>query len=102
MTVVATASDDSPALGEAVTLTAESSAPACVTYQWQKWTDGAWMNVGAASTLDVSQTSRGTGKYRVEISHTTAETAKSAPVYVTWDEWAIVTDMVTELSAAVA
>ena len=47
-------------------------------------------------------TTRGTRKYRVVVGHVTALSAESLPAYVTWDEWAIVSDMVTALQAAVS
>ena len=33
-------------------------------------------------------------KLKVLVSHATATSAESLPAYVTWDEWAIVWDMV--------
>ena len=36
------------------------------------------------------------------VSHAVVASAESEPVYVTWDEWAIVAEMIGELSAAVA
>ena len=36
------------------------------------------------------------------VSHSVVPSAESEPVYVTWDEWAIVADMIRELSSAVA
>ena len=41
-------------------------------------------------------------KFRVVVSHAVVTVAESAPVYVTWDEWAIVAEMIGELSSAVA
>ena len=41
-------------------------------------------------------------KYRVVVSHAASSSAQSEPVYVTWDEWAIVAEMVGKLSSAVA
>ena len=106
LTVVVTASDDSPATGTPVILTATADAPDGVTYQWQKWVGGKWTDLGKASTQQVRETTRGTRKYRVVVSYTpadgTAKTAESPTVHVTWDEWAILADMLTELSAAVA
>ncbi len=88
-----------------VTLTAGGDVPSGAEFQWQEWRGNRWANLGAASaspTKDVSSAVRGTKKYRVVVSHATASTAVSEAVYVTWDEWAIVADMIRELSAAVA
>ena len=88
-----------------VTLTATSTAPSGVSYQWQQGSGGGWTNLGAKTTSptrDVSFTTRGTRKFRVVASHATATSATSAPVHVTWDEWAIVGEMIGKLSAAVA
>ena len=104
--VVAVAADPvDPESGESVTLTATADAPSDVTYQWQRWSEGVWANDGAASTSTkkaVSFSTRGTRKYRVVVSHVTATSTESLPVYVTWDEGAIVRDMIRDLSAAVA
>ena len=88
-----------------VTLTATSTAPSGVSYQWQQGSGGGWTNLGAKTTSptrDVSFTTRGTRKFRVVASHATASSATSAPVHVTWDEWAIVAEMIGKLSDAVA
>ena len=74
-------------------------------YQWQEWSSGAWTDLGATTTTatkDVSSATRGTRKFRVVVSHAVVTAAESAPVYVTWDEWDIVADMIGKLSAAVA
>ena len=88
-----------------VTLTAGGDVPSGARYQWQEDTgSGAWTDLGAASTSptkQVSSTARGTRKFRVAVTHA-GVTAHSEPVYVTWDEWAIVSDMIGELSSAVA
>ena len=55
-----------------------------------------------SATKDVSSATRGTRKFRVVVSHAVVTAAESAPVYVTWDEWDIVTGMIGELSSAVA
>ena len=88
-----------------VTLTATSTAPSGVYYQWQQDTGSGWTDLGAkttSSTRDVSFTTRGTRKFRVVASHATASSATSEPVHVTWDEWAIVAEMIGKLSDAVA
>ncbi len=88
-----------------VTLTATSTAPSGVSYQWQQGAGGGWTDLGAKTTSltkDVSFTTRGTRKFRVVASHATASSATSSPVYVTWDEWAIVSEMMGKLSDAVA
>ena len=94
-----------PAATSTVTLTATAEAPSGVFYQWQEWTSGAWTDLGASSTLatkEVWSETRGTRKFRVVVSHAVVASAESAAVYVTWDEWAIVAEMIGELSAAVA
>ena len=109
ITVVVASSPDDPQSGDAskrtVTLTATADAPSGASYLWQYWNSGSWTNIGSASTSNtksVSSTTRGTRKYRVEVSHTTtATTAQSDPIYVTWDEWAIVGEMLTALQTAV-
>ena len=88
-----------------VTLTATSTAPSGVSYQWQQGSGSGWTDLGATTTSltrDVSYTTRGTRKFRVVASHATAASATSEPVYVTWDEWAIVGEMIGKLSDAVA
>lgn len=108
ITVVVASSPDDPQSGDAskrtVTLTATADAPSGASYQWQYWNAGSWTNIGGAATTatrSVSSTARGTWKYRVEVSHTTATTVQSDPIYVTWDEWATVSDMLTALQTAV-
>ncbi len=76
-----------------------------VRHQRYHGTSGRWDNPGATSTSatkDVTSATRGTLKYRVVASHVVVGSAESAPVYVTWDEWDIVAEMIGELSAAVA
>ena len=88
-----------------VTLTATSTAPSGVSYQWQQGAGGGWTDLGAKTTSltkDVSFTTRGTRKFRVVVSHATASSATSSPVYVTWDEGAIVGEMMGKLSSTVA
>ncbi len=104
-----TSSPAYPRAGDAatstVTLTAGGDVPSGAMYQWQEWAGNRWANLGATTTTptkDVWSANRGTKKYRVVVSHATASTAVSEAVYVTWDEWAIVADMIGELSSAVA
>ena len=88
-----------------VTLTAGGDMPSGVVYQWQEWSSGAWTDLGAtttSATKDVTSATRGTRKFRVVVSHAVVSPATSEPVYVTWDEWDIVAEMIGELSAAVA
>ena len=76
-----------------------------VRYQRYHGTSSRWDNPGATSTSatkDVTSATRGTRKFRVVVSHAVVAAAESEPVYVTWDEWAIVAAMIGELSAAVA
>ena len=109
MVVTVTASPENPESDDAtkrtVTLTATSDAPTSVTYQWQQGNGTNWTNLGASSmsaSKTVSFTTRGTRKFRVRVSHAVAPSVESEPIYVTWDEWSIVSDMVTELVSAVA
>ncbi len=104
-----TSSPAYPRAGDAatstVTLTAGGDVPSGAMYQWQEWAGNRWANLGATTTTptkDVWSAVRGTKKYRVVVSHATASTAVSEAVYVTWDEWAIVADMIRDLSVAVA
>ena len=109
ITVIVEASPDYPESGDAtkrtVTLTATTDAPDGATYyQWQQASGSTWTNLGPLTTLNtktVSFTTRGTRKFRVVVSHATASSAESDPVYVTWDEWAIMGDMLTALQTAV-
>lgn len=108
ITVIVEASPAYPESGNAnkrtVTLTATADAPDGETYQWQQASGAGWTNLGAPTTLNtktVSFTTRGTRKFRVVVSHATASSAESDPVYVTWDEWAIVDEMLTALQTAV-
>ena len=109
MSVGVTSSPDFPRSGPAatstVTLTAGGDVPSGVVYQWQEWSSGAWTDLGAtttSATKDVWSATRGTRKFRVVVSHAVVAAAESEPVYVTWDEWDIVAEMIGELSAAVA
>ena len=107
MSVSVSASPEYPIAGDAatstVTLTATADAPSDATYRWQEWTNGAWTNLSSTSTEQTATSStRGTRKFRVVVSHSVVPSAESEPVYVTWDEWAIVADMIRELSSAVA
>ena len=108
ITVAITVSDPNPESGEksesSVTLTAVADAPSDVTYQWQRWLNGGWVDreSSTSATKVVWFNSRGTRKYRVVVSHATAASAASLPAYVTWDEWAIVSDLVTALQSAVS
>ena len=106
--VIVEASPAYPESGNAnkrtVTLTATADAPDGETYQWQQASGASWTNLGAPTTLNtktVSFTTRGTRKFRVVVSHATASSVESDPVYVTWDEWVIMGDMLTALQTAV-
>ena len=109
MTVTVTSSPAYPQSGPAatstVTLTAGGDVPSGAVYQWQQATSSGWTDLGATSTSatkEVWSATRGTRKFRVVVSHAVVASAESAPVYVTWDEWDIVAEMIGELSAAVA
>ena len=85
-------------------LTATADAPSGVTYQWQQGSGNTWTNLDAAATSTtktVSFSTRGTRKFKVLVQHTTASSAESEAIYVTWDEWAIMADLVTALRTAV-
>ena len=108
MTVGVTSSPAYPQSGPAatstVTLTAAGDVPSGAEYQWQHTTSSGWTNLGATSisaTKEVTSARRGTRKFRVEVRYA-GMTVQSEPVYVTWDEWDIVADMIGELSAGVA
>ena len=107
MSVSVSASPEYPVAGDAatssVTLTATADAPSGATYQWQEDTGSGWTHLATTTspTREVYSATRGTRKFRVAVSHS-GVAAQSEPVYVTWDEWAIVADMIGELSAAVA
>ena len=107
MTVAVTTSPENPVSGDAnkrkVKLTAMADAPSGVTYQWQQDNGSSWTNLGAASTSatrEVSFTTRGTRKFRIVVSHAIVPPVKSEPIYVTWDEWDIVGDLMSALHAA--
>ena len=103
MLVTVESSPDHPSSGDAVTLTATADAPSGVTYQWQQANGSSWTNLGTPSTSvarSVSRTTRGTEKFRVQLSHTVVPTVGSEPVYVTWDEWSIVRDLLNTLHAS--
>ena len=109
MTVTVSSSPDYPESGTAskrrVKLTATVDAPSGVRYQWQQANGDNWTNLGVKSTSArryVSSTSRGTKRFRVQVSHSVVPTVESEPVYVTWDEWEIVSDLLGELDDAVA
>ncbi len=100
------ADEPEPAAGAAVTLTANVNAPAGATlsYQWQQQSGGSWSNLGsatAAPTKRVTRNARGAEKYRVVVTYTPQVTAESPPLYVTWDEWAIVADLIKDLDQAI-
>ena len=106
MTVSVTASPENPESGDVskrtVTLTAMTDGPSGVTYQWQLGSGSAWVNLGASTTSatkTVSLTTRGTREFRVQVSHSVVPSAESQPVYVTWDEWSIVLDLLAALHA---
>ncbi len=106
--VTVAASPDNPESGDAskrkVTLEATADAPSGVTYQWQQGSGSSWTNLGSpttSATRDVSFTTRGKRKFRVQVRHASASSAVSEPAYVTWDEWEIVAEMVTALQKAV-
>ena len=108
ITVSISASPENPESGDAikrvVELTATADAPSGVTYQWQQGSGNTWTNLDAAATSTtktVSFSTRGTRKFKVLVQHTTASSAESEAIYVTWDEWAIMGDLVTALRTAV-
>ena len=107
MVVTVAASPDYPESGtvskRTVTLTANADAPTGVTYQWQEGSGDSWTNLGTSSTSEsttVSTTTRATRKFRVHVSHSVVPSVESEPVYVTWDEFAIVGDLAAALSAS--
>ena len=108
ITVTVTASPDNPESGDAikrdVELAATADAPSGVTYQWQQGSGNTWTNLDApatSTTKEVSFTTRGTRKFKVQVLRNTVVAAESEAIYVTWDEWAIMADLVTALRTAV-
>ena len=98
VTVSVSVPDDLPAANVRVDLTVEADAPSDATYQWQQRSSGAsWTDLGSAEVSEA----RGTRQYRVTVSHTTALSATSQPVFVTWDALDIWGDLSTDLAAAV-
>ena len=92
------------AIKRVVTLTATADAPSGVTYQWQQGSGNTWTNLDApatSTTKRVSFETRGTRKFKVIVQHTTVPSGESEAIYVTWDEWAIMADLVTALRTAV-
>lgn len=106
--VVVTSSPDNPGAGDRVTLKASVElGPSGMSYQWQQATSTAstWSNLGSASTSAskaVSSSARGTMAFRVKASHSSGASGTSLPAHVTWDEWAIVGEMIKKLHTAVA
>ena len=90
-----------------VTLTATASAPPGTTYQWQRRSGTAWTNLGTAGaslTKSATFTTRGTREFRVVAAYNAMGrqfSATSQPLHATWDEWAIVSDMLTALQTQV-
>ena len=108
ITVSISASPENPESGDTikrvVKLTATAEAPLGVFYQWQQGSGNTWTNFDSLSTsasYTVSFDTRGTRKFRVVTQHATASSSESGAIYVTWDEWAIMGDMVTALRTAV-
>ena len=108
MTVSVTSSPEFPRSGapatSTVTLTAGGDVPSGAEYQWQHTTSSGWTDLGAtttSATKEVTSARRGTRKFRVEVRNA-GVTVQSEPTHVTWDEWAIVADMIRELSEGVA
>ena len=98
VTVSVSVSDDLPAANGSVRLTAKADAPTDATYRWEQRSSGAnWTDLGSAEVSEA----RGTRQYRVTVSHTTALSATSQPVFVTWDALDIWGDLSTDLAAAV-
>ena len=92
------------AIKRVVKLTAAADAPSGVTYQWQQGSGNTWTNLDAAATSTtkkVSFSTRGTRKFKVQVLRNTVVAAESEAIYVTWDEWAIMGDLVTALRTAV-
>ena len=93
-------------MGETVALTASAHSPArSRTTSGSRRRLRAGRDLGATTTSptkQVTSATRGTRKFRVVASHAVVASAESAPVYVTWDEWDIVANMIGELSLAVA
>ena len=90
---VITADPEFPSAGESVTLTVPSPR---MTYQWQQWSGGQWTNLGSETTVaskDVSFSTRGTRKFRAVASTGSGLSIETPAIYVTWDEFEIVSEM---------
>ena len=68
-------------------------------YRWRKESaSGSWLSASSLSTSTIEVSSpRGTQKYKVIATLRSAETIESQPVYVTWDEIDILTDLTKAL-----
>ena len=102
MTLEVDVSDLYPDANESVTLSVSGDIPSGATYQWQTRNgDGdAWTNVGTSASITDSDEET-TKQYRVQISHSSATTAISHTVYVTWDVYDIYADLGGDLRDAV-
>ena len=97
-------SDDTTRREATLTATVDGPPGLTYTYQWQERLNGTWTNLGSSSsstTKDVSYTTRGVRQFRVVASYTAGSTA-SEPLYLTWDEWKIVSDLSAALATAVS
>ena len=76
------------------------------TYQWMEEVNGEWVELDTAtnvSTKEVESSTAAVRKFKViwspNPSSVPIDNKESAPVYVVWDEWEIVEDMLTDLVA---
>lgn len=100
-------SKEYPKSKDTVTLTAKvvgAPTDGTLTYQWQTKNGGTWSNYGSVTTSDtiqVTSDTRGTKMYRVVATHSSGATGASLPFHVSWDELAIVAEMLKAMAAEV-
>ncbi len=107
MTVVVSFSPQHPRKNDNVTLKAQWSTSGVsvglpATYQWKEEVNGKWKelgNVTYSSSKTVSTSSPAVRKFKVVRNPASRTKMVSEPVYVVWEEWEIVEDMLTDLVA---
>ncbi len=90
---VITADSYFPSAGDLVTLSVPS---ADMTYQWQQWSGSQWSDLDSTTTSpekDVSFSTRGARKFRVVATTDSDYSIETPAIYVTWDEFEIVAEM---------
>jgi len=89
-------------VGETVTLTVAATGTGAITYQWQSYENGAWVNIDGATSASFSPdtTIEGTNYYRVIVTNTD-NTVSGNPIATTTSREAIVTVSTTPLPPTV-